>query len=202
MDRTASPDVSTSLLEPDLDRVARLIGGPEAEAVARELLLVQRTRGKALLDGRVSHRETREWVELSNEELDETSGAAFLVKRRVHGIPRLLGCEFAAELFPPPVFRGQGVTGILGVVRDLCSWRVIPAFTADPEDEFDGPLPMGRVLSTEGALAWSGLSYSALARARRVDVDLIEAVEVVRGICFYRVRPFLRWLQKGRKGRA
>lgn len=191
-----------SLLEPDIEKVARIIGGTEAEIVAGELHLVHRARGTDRLRGRVLHPLTLEWLDLSDEELDQQPGAAWLVRKRVHRIPRLLG-GFPAELFPPPVLRGDGLTGILGVVLDLCSWRVIPAFTADPEGEFDGPIPAGRTLDCESVLAWSGLRYATLAAARRADGHadgLFHAVEVVRGICFYQVRPFLRWLQKGRKG--
>lgn len=201
MERGARPNASTSLLEPDLERVARLIEGPEAEVVAAELYRVQKTRGAAYRDGGALHPLTLEWIRLSNESLALHPGAACLVRKRVKDLPRLLGAGVPVELFPPPVLQSSSqVVTVIGIVRDLCSYRVVAAIGEDPEREFDGPVPMGQTLSTEDALAWSGLTYAALARARRADADLIAAVEVCRGIYFYRVRPFLRWLKRGRRG--
>jgi hypothetical protein len=176
----------------------------EDPADVEELRLAQATRGQAFLDGRIRRRAAREWIEISNEEADRYPGAAWLVQRRIRNIARVIGAEIPLPLFAPPTFKSRGTATILGVVSDLCAWATIPVFLEDPEREFEAPVfvPVASYLDTIEALGYSRLSYSSLARARRVDALLNEALMMFRGHYRYAARPLLRWLLHEKRERG
>lgn len=190
-------DLLGTIAEPDvIEDLLRIIAAPE---VMEDLRLAHRTNGRAFVEGRIRTAEAREVILDSTDCVDEFPGSAWLVRRRVRHIGRWIGASVPVPLWAPRVVRGPDITALVGVVRDSCSWLAIPAWAADPDNEFDGPFPIASELDTESVLSLTGLTYSCLSRARRTDPTLMLCLRKIRGEFRYESRGLYRWLAESRK---
>lgn len=170
---------------------ADILDDPE---VLDELWLAHRTRGEAYRDGRVRRREVRWLIEASEEEMAWCSGARWLVGQRIHWIPRVLGARIPVQLFGPPKLCAPPVTSIIGVCADLCQLISIPAWTQDPEGEFeDRAVPMATDVDAVEASALVSCRYATLAKARLGDAEFATCLVPTRAGYRYRWRGLLRW---------
>jgi len=170
-------------------------GELEDPEVLEELRLAHRTRGEAYRDGRVRRPESRSFIEVGEEELALCSGAACLVRKRFHYIPRVVGARFPVQLFGPPRIFAPPVTSIIGICADLCQLIAIPAWIQDPEGEFeDQAVPIPELLDAAEATALVSCRYATLAKARVSSSDFISSCLVATRQGYrYRWRGLLRW---------
>lgn len=192
-------DFSPGLLLPDLDRIAHVVGGPDAATLVGELRILHdhRMRGDSYEDIIASASPAAiEHLEWSDGMLVHHPGAACMKRKRILGLARVDG-TIPLPLFPPRGFRTDEILTVCGAVSDTAAWLMVPAWRRDPEGEFD-PFPVNDELDLESALAWSGLTYGGLSRARCKDSILAACCRVTRNRISYETRGFLRWLRSRR----
>lgn len=184
-------------LAPNRGALLALVGGDDAAAIVADLEAAARTRGEAARRGLLRTAAAVEYIVASNAELDAVPCATWLRDRRDRDIPRVLGGRLPLPLFPPPRIRSASHVTMMLAVADTCSWLPLLATPTDPLGELPGPLPVAGLLDIEAAMAWGQLRYSAIARARTQDSDLIACMQRLRGEYFYETRGFARWVLRG-----
>ncbi len=185
----------TEIISPDVEKIAKMIAGSDAEEVVRQLRLAHETHGEAFRTGRVHHPDVIEWINLSNSELDRFPGARWLVKKRTRDIPRVLSAP-PLPLFFPRIMRCRILWMLLLACLDSCRWVSIQV-EPDPENEFPF-LPVAEFLDVESALALGQIRYAGLVNGRNSDPGLLGACIRLRGQIFYERRGYMRWLGRSR----